>query len=558
MKMMRYIFRPKWHMAALILLLALAPLTTVFTGLWAGQLFDYAYAMDFEGVIRSFVLIFAVWIPRNIIRYWILQLKSFITVAVRRDLKKDAFASIMNVELSYFEQFDNGEYLANLTNDVTIIDERYVSEFLNTIESVFNILTTGVALLVINRFLAMTVVATGTLAVVVVLIESRTTNRKNREFVKQFAVFTQLLKEYFAAFPTIRNYSVEKQFQDSFNRSNTETEDSKFVADSELQYANAFSTGLVWLMDFTVVGLGIAEVIRGNLTVGMVYTAYLFVGNIGVPLQSVLNAINSMLSVKAVVEKFERLKERAKIENAKASQEAKPLSGDIRFENINLSFTQKEIFRDVNFVFEQGKKYLIIGKNGVGKSTLFKLLKKRVTSYTGHVYIGDQDIADLTNGQLGKYVSYLNENCSVISDTVRNNITLYRDCSEEDLQRAIQAAHLELDLDHRIRDAGANISSGERRKIEIARALMSRPQVVIFDEVISTLDIESAYEIERLALSLEDTTVLFVSHNFSGKNIGLYDEILLLDGADIVAHGTHEQLLQKCEMYRKLNSIRMG
>ena len=557
MKMLRYILRQKVKMAILVLLLILSPITTVFTGLWAGQLFDYAYAMDFEGVIRSFVLIFAVWIPRNILRYWVLQLKVLITTTIRRELKKDAFQSIMNVDLSYFEQFDNGEYLANLTNDVTIIDERYVSEFLNVLESVFNILTTGLALLFINRFLALTVVATGALAVAVVLIESRTTNRKNRAFVDRFAAFTQLLKEFFAAFPTIRNYSVETQFQKQFEQSNEETEHTKFVADSELQYANAFSTGLVWLMDFTVVGLGIAEVIRGNLTVGMVYTAYLFVGNIGVPLQSVLNAVNSMLSVKAVVEKFERLHRRARAEVARERQEDGCLSGDIRFENVSLRFGNKDIFRNVSFTFEKGKKYLIVGKNGAGKSTLFKLLKRRVTSYTGDVFLGEKNLNDLSNRRLAGHVSYLNENCSVISDTVRSNITLYRDYSEEELQQAVQAAHLELDLDHRIRDAGANISSGERRKIEIARALLSRPEVVIFDEVISTLDIESAYEIERLALSL-DATVMFVSHNFSGKNIGLYDEILLLDDGQIVAHGSHEQLLQTCEHYRRLNSIRMG
>ena len=557
MKMLRYILRQKVKMAILVVLLILSPITTVFTGLWAGQLFDYAYAMDFEGVIRSFVLIFAVWIPRNILRYWVLQLKVLITTTIRRELKKDAFQSIMNVDLSYFEQFDNGEYLANLTNDVTIIDERYVSEFLNVLESVFNILTTGLALLFINRFLALTVVATGALAVAVVLIESRTTNRKNRAFVDRFAAFTQLLKEFFAAFPTIRNYSVENQFQKQFEQSNEETEHTKFVADSELQYANAFSTGLVWLMDFTVVGLGIAEVIRGNLTVGMVYTAYLFVGNIGVPLQSVLNAVNSMLSVKAVVEKFERLHQRARAEVARERQEDGCLSGDIRFENVSLRFGSKDIFRNVSFTFEKGKKYLIVGKNGAGKSTLFKLLKRRVTSYTGDVFLGEKNLNDLSNRRLAGHVSYLNENCSVISDTVRSNITLYRDYSEEELQQAVQAAHLELDLDHRIRDAGANISSGERRKIEIARALLSRPEVVIFDEVISTLDIESAYEIERLALSL-DATVMFVSHNFSGKNIGLYDEILLLDDGQIVAHGSHEQLLQTCEHYRRLNAIRMG
>lgn len=558
MKMLRYFLKYKLYLLILIGLLVASPITTVFTGVWAGDLFDYAYAKDYEGVIRSFVLIFAVWIPRNLLRYWVLQMKVLLTTSIRRDLKKDAFESILNVDLAYYEQFDNGEYLANMTNDVTIIDERYVAESLNAIESLFNILTTGVALFIINRFLALTVVATGSLAVFVVLVESRITNRKNRAFVKQFAAFTQLLKEYFAAFPTIRNYSVEKQFQNTFDRANEETEASKFEAESELQYANAFSTGLVWLMDFTVVGLGIAEVIRGNLTVGMVYTAYLFVGNIGIPLQSILNAANSMLSVKAVIEKFEQMKARAKVDNAREQKNDAPLSGDIRFEHMSLSFGQKDIFRDVSFTFERGKKYLLIGKNGAGKSTLFKLLKKRITSYTGEVYIGSRDLSELTNRQLGSYVSYLNENCSVISDTVRNNITLYREYSEEDIQKAVEAAHLELDLDHMIRDAGANISSGERRKIEIARALLSRPQVVIFDEVISTLDIESAYEIERLALSLQDTTVLFVSHNFSGKNIGYYDEILLLDDAKIAGHGTHDELLKSSELYRKLNSLRVG
>lgn len=557
MKMIRYIFRRKLRMAVLLLLLMLSPLTTVFTGLWAGQLFDYAYAMDFEGVIRSFILIFAVWIPRNILRYWILQLKVLITTSVRQDLKKDAFDAILNVDLSYFEQFDNGEYLANMTNDITIIDERYVAEFLSVLESVFNILTTGIALLVINRFLALTVVATGALAVTVVLIESRATNRKNRAFVQQFASFTQLLKEFFTAFPTIRNYAVEKQFQAQFEKSNEKTENSKFAADSELQYANAFSTGLVWLMDFSVVGLGIAEVIRGNLTVGMVYTAYLFVGNIGVPLQSVLNATNSMLSVNAVVEKFERLRQRARSEAALEAWDDKSLGGDIRFENISLSFGDKDIFKNLNFVFEQGKKYLVVGKNGAGKSTLFKLLKRRITSYSGTVLIGQRNLQRISNRQLAGHISYLNENCAVISDTVRNNITLYRKYTEESLQEAVKAAHLELDLNRRIRDAGANISSGERRKIEIARALLSHPHVVIFDEVISTLDIESAYEIERLALSL-DATVLFVSHNFSGKNIGLYDEILLLDGGEIIAHGNHETLMKQSEYYRHLFNIRMG
>lgn len=194
-----------------------------------------------------------------------------------------------------------------------------------------------------------------------------------------------------------------------------------------------------------------------------------------------------------------------------------------------MNIGEKKIIDHFSFNFETEKKYLMIGLNGSGKSTLFRTLRKWFNNFSGSIFINDYDIKDIKNEDLSQYVSYLNENVSLFSDSVRDNITLFRNYSLYSFQTAIDAAQVNLNLDRVINDEGRNISSGEKRRIEIARSLLGTARVLIFDEVVSTLDIETAYEIEKMALDFDDKTVIFISHNFSGKLIHEYDEILVFN-----------------------------
>ena len=110
-------------------------------------------------------------------------------------------------------------------------------------------------------------------------------------------------------------------------------------------------------------------------------------------------------------------------------------------------------------------------------------------------------------------------------------------------------------MERSVTDEGRNISSGEQRRIEIARSLLESAKVLIFDEVVSTLDIETAYDIERMALDLADKTVIFISHNFSGKLIKEYDEILVMESGKLLAHGTYADLISSCEYFRRICDI---
>lgn len=152
----------------------------------------------------------------------------------------------------------------------------------------------------------------------------------------------------------------------------------------------------------------------------------------------------------------------------------------------------------------------------------------------------------------------MNENVSLFSGSVEENISLFREFESDMLDKVVEQAHIELNLNREIIDEGRNVSSGEQRRIEIARSLLKSASIMIFDEITSTLDIETAYAIERSAMELEDKTIIFISHNFSGKLIKSYDSIIIMDDGKIVASGSYEELIDNSEYFRRICNIKFG
>ncbi len=176
----------------------------------------------------------------------------------------------------------------------------------------------------------------------------------------------------------------------------------------------------------------------------------------------------------------------------------------------------------------------------------------------GEIFVNGTPITQMSNNEIVASVSYSNENVSTFTGTVIENIALFREFNQCNVGNVINAAHMELDVHKAIDDASNNISSGERRRIEIARSLMNPYSVLIFDEVTSTLDIETAFEIERMVLGYSDKTVIFISHNFSGKLVREYDDILIIDKGCLVAHGKYDDLINQNKYFRNICEVKFG
>lgn len=557
----RCLSKRKSLLLILLPLLIVRPILSSWIGVKAGEFFDLAiYGTNFKNILWVFIVIFLAWIFNySLIFYWTKLLKSFLVTRFRLDTKNEMFHSVMNVNSHDFNTMEPGDYIAAFSNDITLLESRYFQSVLELFEYIITIIIVGSVFFTIDSTLAGTVVCFGLFGSVISIILAKYTRNKNEKFIRSFYSFTQGIKELFSSFRTIKNYNITTQMQKRFEDMNNETENKKCEADFALEFVNAISAAFSGFLMFSVIGIGLVKVLQGDISMGIVITAYNFASDLSSPLQNCLHKVNEIRSVKTIVEKIDSFNDKAEtarkefVKKEDCPQEIEKLS----YKDVSFSIGEKKIINNFSFEFEKRKKYLIIGKNGAGKSTLFKLLKKNYDTYTGGIYINDTDIAEMSYEALSDCSSYLNEDVSVYSATVKENIELFRDVDESQLSKAISVAQVKVDLDRKLKDNGSNISSGEKRRIEIARTLVKNTPIIVFDEVISTLDIETAYEIEKLALNL-DSTVIFISHNFSGKLVKDYDEILLLEDGSLIAHGSHEDLLDSSSDYKRIWSIKNG
>lgn len=556
----RCLSKRKKLLLILLPLLIIRPVLSSWIGIKSGEFFDLAiYGTNFRQIILTFILIFIVWVLNySLIFYWTKLLKAFLVSRFRLDTKKEMFQSIMSVSAEDFNTMEPGDYIAAFSNDITLLETRYFQSILELFEYMITIVVVGSVFFTLDTTLATTVLGFGLLGSIISIALSRYTSKMNDKFIRRFYAFTQGTKELFGSFRTIKNYNITDQMQIRFDKMNESTEDAKYMADFALEFVNNISAAFSGFLMFSVIGIGLVKVLQGSISMGIVITAYNFASDLSIPLQNCLHKINEIRSVRTIIEKIDRFKEKADFrKESTPSQIEIPESCDIIYDHVSLTLGENRVLDDFSYTFESGKKYLIIGKNGAGKSTLFKLLKRTYGHYEGTVLLAGTDISSMSYDLLGRFSSYLNEDVNVYSATVKDNITLFREVSDTDIAKAVKKAQVEVDLDRVIRDNGSNISSGEKRRIEIARTLLNRTPVIIFDEVISTLDIETAYEIECLALSL-NSTVVFISHNFSGKLVRDYDKVLLMKDGRLIGSGSHDDLLVTSQEYRHIWEIKNG
>lgn len=559
--LLRCLSKRKKLLFILLPLLIIRPILSSWIGIRVGEFFDLAiYGTSYKKVFIGFAVIFILWVTNySIIFYWTKLLKAFLVTRFRQDTKHEMFSYAMNVNADDFNTMEPGDYIAAFSNDITILEDRYFKSVLELFEYIITIVIVGGVFFTLDTLLAGTVATFGVIGAIISITLAKYTRKMNDRFIKSFYAFTQGIKELFSSFRTIKNYNITSQIQNRFDRLNNEAENKKYQADFALEFVNSISAAFSGFLMFSVIGIGLIKVMQGNITMGIVITAYNFASDLSTPLQNCLHKVNEIRSVKTITDKINtfRMLSQNSTKDIEENRIINAVASDLEYREVSFTVGGKKVLSDFSFVFEEGKKYLIIGKNGAGKSTLFKLLKRMYGNYTGTISVGGIDIAKMSYETLGGYSSYLNEDVNVYSASVRENITLFRNVSEETLSRAVSIAHVEVDLDRQIRDNGSNISSGEKRRIEIARTLVQNTPIIVFDEVISTLDIETAYEIEQLALSL-NSTVIFISHNFSGKLVHKYDEILLLSDGVLLGHGSHENLLSSNAYYQHIWEIKNG
>ena len=555
--LIRYYFRRIWVLIPYILLILLNPMINTRSSIRSAQMMDCASSGDYNGFVHSLIIVLIFFVVHGVFLFISHVLRTRLIRNARESLREDMFESTISSVSDVYKDPDTGFLIAAFSNDITILEYKYFDSWLIILESIVQIIIAGTAIFSLNRVLALVIFIGEIFSVLICLFVRTYSIRKNKIFIEKLALFTQRIKDYFSSFQTIHNYCAQKQIQKKFSQLNTETEHSKDEADMALTFVNTLAKICNSILKFVVTGFGVVLMMNGEITIGLIYAAYQFCNQIISPMQSMIGAVNAIESVRSITQRTARMFRNNRAENTAHLDKTEDEKG-IDIKDVTVAVDGNVILDHFSHTFEQGKKYLIIGKNGAGKSTLLRLLKKSTLDYRGEIRVDGVNLLELTRKELSTKISYINESVSLLCDTVKQNILLFREVSDERFAEIVRMVGLSVEPERVIKDGERNLSSGETRRIEIARSLVNSPEVIIYDEAISTLDVQTAYAIEKMLLNLPEQTVIFVSHNFSGLLIKEYDEIVLMEDGQVIASGTHDELLERSAYYRNIMTIKNG
>lgn len=295
---------------------------------------------------------------------------------------------------------------------------------------------------------------------------------------------------------------------------------------------------------------GLKKIESGQLSVGMLLGLLSIVFFFFDPIQKIFSSIGIVqsgitaakrLSIirKAPLEKFKKIKFNA-------------LNDNITFKNVTFSYDKKAtILNNVSFSVLKGQKISIVGKTGSGKSSIVNLLTKLFEGYSGEILIDGKEISEYSMSSLRKNIAYITQDVLLFNDTLRNNIDFHHNLSDFELLKIITMLNLEKfvatlpnGIDTRIGEEGISLSGGEKQRLSIARCLAINPEIIILDEVTSSLDAQNELSIIQNIFSYFNTkTIISISHKEAILKYS--DYIFVLKGGQIVEDGTLADLMKK-------------
>jgi ABC-type multidrug transport system fused ATPase/permease subunit len=365
------------------------------------------------------------------------------------------------------------------------------------------------------------------------VLTTKPSNKAYKERSDMFDGYTSYIKEVLSAFHIVKNYNLQQKVTDDYYEKSDAIQHKGYLIERMLTFIYASQNFFMSSSIYGVIcGVGYLAVV-GKITAGGLLLVTEGIQRMMFPLFELSESLPKIFTTKELIKKIEKT-----LENSNAYEETADLpefTEEIDFDNVEFGYEEAEqlTLKDISLKIRKNGKYLIVGPSGGGKSTLLKLFRKYFSPTGGRITIDGHDLKDVKREQYYKLVANIEQQVFIFEDTVRNNITLYKDYTDQEVNQAIEAAGLTdfvktlpSGLDTVIYDNGKNISGGERSRIVIARALLSKASILFMDEAFASLDMERAREIEKTILGLENMTVINVSHVIFKDTKALYDKVL--------------------------------
>lgn len=459
-------------------------------------------------------------------------------------LRDDTLSNILLLGSDAFHKKNTGEWVSVLTNDVEVVGQSYFSIILNFIPQVISFVSCTALLCYLSWPLAVFVVAFTLFQMIIPKILAPKISDAKEAQSNAASAFTVSASEHFQGYALLHGLNLTKYSCDALSKSNALWEKTKFRVKHIAMVANILSYGCGNVVYIGLYFIGAILVANGHMSLGtMVAITQLSVYIMG-PLQTFSGEVAEIISTRKILQKMPK----SPFHNAGVI-EKKDIPAEtihtIALENISFTYDKTTLIANTSFVFERGKKYILSGSSGSGKTTIANLLCGTIAPQQGVVYFNDYALSELSPNSVIKTISICSQNTFIFNDTLRNNITLFESrYTDEQVKAAIR--HVGLDnvlqrfehgLDEVLTQSGNTLSGGERQRIALARMELLNTPFIILDESFANLDIQSTQRILSDLTRTKGKTVIYIGHQLSEEITSLFDEIVEIRDKKLVTKG---------------------
>jgi ATP-binding cassette subfamily B protein len=522
-----------------------------------------------EGDKRAILTAAAIYVGLLVVQYFASAAAQWSVAVVGERylvrLRSVVFARLLRLDMGFYSRSKSGVLVSRMTADIESLQEFASDGAVMALTNLLTVIGVAVALILVDWQMAVAVFVVVLVLAGVSVIFQRQARRAYDQVREGIGMVLSTLQEGITGVRVVQAFTQEDAQASTFGRVNERYFEANMAAARAISWYFPVVAFLRVIALAAALAIGASRVLNGSMTIGTLVAFLLYLDWFFQPIINLSNVYNLLQSALAALAKlFELIDETVVVDDSPGAFDLdEPVAGSVELGAVSFAYERgTNVLDDVSIVVGAGERVAIVGETGSGKSTIAKLIMRFYDPDSGVVGIDGNDLRSITERSRTDTLALIPQDGFLFAGTLRDNIA-YADpgASDDAVWNVLRAMGIDEwvrslpdGLDTEVRERGGRFSAGEKQLVALARAFLSDPAIIVLDEATSNLDPETEIQVEgALRVLLVDRTSVVIAHRL--RSAERADRVVMVDAGQVIAEGTHIELVEKSPRYRELVEV---